>query len=226
MGINWGDTFYPGNPERRDKVTALATRVYTVMEQNFSATNDLIDLLNENVTMTKKLQHISVDHGKSIKTNSDRFIARMDEIKAIVATVDADLAKRLDPDIYRDLKSPDLDFSKKVQKAEKIFNATLSVIATIAGIALCFAISGGALLPGMVAIMGVAGTSAVAGIVLGTFMLGIGMIYGAISGAIERDKLEEQIDDLEDLLESFEPASKKYQKDIIYVQIVLEEHFY
>ena len=226
MGNNWGDTFYPGNSKRRDKVTTLVSRVYTVMEQNFSATNDLIDLLNEHVKMrTKKLQHISVDNGKSIKTNSDRFIARMDEIKAIVATVDADLAKRLDPAIYRDLKSPDLDFSKKVQKANKIFNATLSVVATVAGIALCCAISGGALLPGMVAIMGVAGTSAVAGIVLGTFTLGVGMIYGAISGSIERDKLKEQIDDLEDLLESFEPASKKYQKDIISVQIALEEHF-
>ena len=226
MGVNWGDTFYPGNPERRDKVTTLVTRVYTVMEDNFSATNDLIDLLNENVTMSKKLQHISVNHNKSIKTNSDVFLGRMEEVERIVATIDADLARRLDPSIYRDLKSPDLDFSKRVQKAEKIFTATLSVIATVVGIALCCAISGGALLPGMVAVIGVAGTSAVAGIVLGVFMLGVGMIYGAISGAIERDKLEEQIDDLEELLESFEPASKKYQKDILYVQIVLEDHFW
>ena len=123
------------------------------------------------------------------------------------------------------MKSPDLDFGKRLQKAETIFNATLSVIATVAGIALCCAISGGALLPGMVAVIGVAGTSAVAGIVLGTFLLGVGMIYGAISGAVERDKLEEQIDDLEDLLEKFEPASKKYQKDILYVTIKLEYYF-
>lgn len=225
MGNNWSDTFYPGNPGRREKVTMLVTRVYTVMEQNFSATNDLINLINKNVTMTKKLEHISVDKHKSIKTNSDRFIGRMDEIKAIVATIDADLAKRLDPAIYHDLKSPDLDFSKKLQKAESIFNASLSVIATIAGIALCCAIAGGAFLTGMVAVIGAIGTSAIAGIVLGTFLLGVGMIYGAISGSIERDKLEDQIDDLEDLLHSFEPASKKYQKEIIHVEVALEDHF-
>ena len=225
MGINWGDTFYPGNPERRNKVTRLVTRVYTVMEMNFSAANDLIDLLNKNVTMTKKLKHISVDHGKSIKTNSELFIAQMDKIKAIVDTVDADLAKMLDPAIYRDLKSPDLDFSRRVQKVGKIFNISLSAVATIAGIALCFAISSGLLLPAMVAVIGAVAISAVAIIIIGIFGMGIGMIYGAISGSIERNKLEEQIDELEDLLENFEPASKKYQKGIIYMQLILEEHF-
>ena len=224
MGNNWSDTFYPGNPERRDKVTRLVTRVYTVMEQNFSATNDLIDLFNDHVTMSKKLQHISVDPKESIKHNSNLFIGRMDEIKAIVATIDADLEKKIDPAIYHDLKSPDLDFSKKLQKAETIFNVTVSVIATVVGIALICAISGGALLPEMVVVMGAVGTSAVAAIALGTFSMGVGMIYGAISGSIERDKLRDQIDDLEDLLHSFEPASKKYQKDIIYVQVIMEDH--
>jgi len=225
MGVNWGDTFYPGNPERRDKVTRLVTRVYTLMEQNFSATNDLIDLLNDHVKMKTKLRHICVNRDASIKDNSNIFISRTNQIKGIVATIDKELVTKLDPVIYRELKSPDLDFTKKLQKAETIFNVTLSAIATVAGIALCCAISGGALLPGMVAVIGAVGTSAVAGIILGTFMLGVGMIYGAISGAVERDKLREQIDDLEDLLEKFEPASREYQKDILYVTVKMEYHF-
>ena len=224
MGVNWGDTFYPGNPKRRQEVIQLSTRVFTVMDNNFSALNDLIKYLNDHVKLSTPLQCIYIDHKATLKSNSDRLIRTIEQVQKIVADIDAKLAQRLEPDLYRKLKSPDISFIDKLQLANTIIDATLSVIATAVGIALIVAISGGFLLGGVVGVIGVVGAGVVGSIVVGTLFLGADMIAGAIIGAVERDKLNDTIKEFEHVLETFEPASKKFQKQILHVLVVLEDH--
>jgi len=60
--MSWGDIFYPGNPGRRDEVVRLSTKLHTLMEFNFDATNDLIDMLNDNAGHSSKLSHVTLDN--------------------------------------------------------------------------------------------------------------------------------------------------------------------
>jgi hypothetical protein len=50
------------------------------------------------------------------------------------------------------------------------------------------------------------------------------MIVGAITGAIERDQLEDAITQLETQLEQFKPASLKYTENIYEVLSELKMH--
>ena len=225
MGNSWSDIFYPGNPERRKKVVRLSSRLFTVMEDNFSATNDLTDLIKKHCTKSCKLQHVHVDPNATMRSNADTLIKCLKALQDYVDDIDKDLAKMLDPDLYKELKSPDLTIKDKIEKVNRIFTATLSTIGTVVGIALVAAISSGAILTGAVAAIGALGTSVVAGITLGVFLLGVDMIAGAIFGAVERDKLEHTISELEDILEEFEPASKKFQRSILYVVIKVEDYY-
>lgn len=223
MGNTWSDIFYPGNPERRRKVTQLATRLFTIMENNFSALNDIINLLNKHTKLDRKLQRIYVNHDATIKENADLFSERAEEVQKCVAVIDAKLAEKLDPKLYREVKSPNIHFGERMQRVNKIFSATVSVIATVVGIAVVAAIAGGFILGGVVAVIGVLGASVVAGVAIGVFFLGVDMIAGAIIGAQERDQLEKTIDQLEDVIEDFEPKSKKFQKQVLQVLVYLED---
>ena len=55
------DLFFPGNPGRRTQLVTLSTQIKTYMETNFDATNDLIDLLNQNIDPSPNLQKIEVN---------------------------------------------------------------------------------------------------------------------------------------------------------------------
>lgn len=223
MGKTWSDIFYPGNPERRDKIVRLASRLYTIMEQNFSTVNDLVDFVNEHIGAGPQLEHIFVDRNATIKANSDILIDSIEKIQDRVKTVDQQLAEKIEPNLYQELKSPDLTFKNRLQKANKIFSVTLSSISTAVGIAVVGAIIGGAILVGAVAAIGLIATCAIAGFAIGILTLGVDVIAGAIFGAIERVRLNKTIDELESALEEFEPKSKKFQRSVLYVVVILED---
>ena len=225
MGNSWSDIFYPDNPKRRDKVVQLASRLFTVMENNFSVVNDLVDLLNEHAKPNPSLTRVYVNRDATIESNANTLTRCIAKIQDIVEGIDKKLAEMIEPNLYRDLKSPDLTFKNRIRKANAIFTATLSVVVTVVGIALVAAILGGFIFVGVVGAIGVVATSAIAGITLGVLTMGVDMIAGAIVGAIERDKLESQIDDLEKALEKFEPASKEFQKKITYVLLSVEDYY-
>jgi hypothetical protein len=194
------------------------------MDNNFSGLNDLINYLNANIKLSTPLQRIYIDYDATIKFNADRFVSRVREVQNLVDDIDGKLAKMLDPDIYRKIKSTDISFMNKIEMANKIVHATVSVLATVAGVAVIAAISSGLILGAAVAAIGVIATGAVAGIVVGVLFLGIDMIAGAIIGAIERDKLNEAIKEIDYVLDNFEPASKKFQKQILRVVVILEDN--
>ena len=220
MGVAWGDVFYPDNPKRRDEVVRLTTRVYILMERNFEELNRLIDYLNKYLNVSPRIQRAFIDKEGTFKDNSDRFVGRVTEVQRAVADIDKDLAERIEPDLYREIKLPDTTFDKRLEKAKK---AVTGIGYTVAGIALVGAITAGLFAGGLTA-MSLLGTGVVAGIKISFLMLGVDMIAGAIIGAIERKKLEEAIRELENVLETFEPASNKFQRDIMYVKLSLECH--
>ena len=225
--MSWADIFYPDNPKRRNDVVRITTKLRTLMEGNFSATNDLIDLLNEHVKPSPMLKHIEVDDDATIKANADVLIARISEIQAVIEKYNTKLAQELDPELYRKLTDPDTKFKETLAIIKKVITVSVGIGATVAGIAVVTAISTGAILTGVVATIGIISTCAIAGLVVGVLALGIDMIASAIIGAIEKDKLEQAITELKDALRDFEPASREYTKSIIYVEmrikIILED---
>ena len=220
--MSWSDIFYPGNARKREQVVSLSTKLHTLMEFNFEATNDLIDLLNKDASPSSPISKISVDSNATIKVNCQTLLDKMDEVMAVVDTIDEELSKQLDPEIYRQLKAPDLKFSERIALAKKAVSAGLSVAATVAGITLIALIKTGIILANIVKAIGYMKTCAVAALLLGVLVMGIDMIASAIIGSIEEDKLEDAVDDLEKALETFEPASKEYTKTITRVEIYLE----
>lgn len=215
MGVNWGDLFYPGNPERRRRVVQLSQKLYDYMKANFRATNALSQFLNAH-TDEAQFSPISVDECQTVKYNSDVLCERIREIQRIVEKIDKTLAEKLDPKLYRELTNVNLSFEDRIQKASNVLHIVAGVVSTAAAIAVCVAIASGGILAPVVAVLGVVATSAIAGVLvstLGGFVLDA--IFQAIAGAVERDKLEEAIKQLERACEAFIPASERYT-DTIY----------
>ena len=224
MGQVFADLFYPDNPKRRTKVVQLTQSLYDHMHSNFRATNNLTDFLNENVQGTS-FNHISVDENKSLKDNSNLLIDRIEAAQAIIKKIDEELAAKLDPDLYRQLTNVDLSFQDRMETAQKATHVVTGVIITVAAIAVCVAIASGGILAPVVAVLGTLATSAIATTVISVIGgLGIGMIVGAITGAIERDQLESAISQLETQLKQFGPASLAYTESIYEVLAELKIH--
>ena len=220
--MSWRDIFYPGNPGRQNKVVRLSTKLKHLMEHNFEATNHLIDMLNNNSDHYPPLTHVKVGHMATIKANSEKLIAKMNEVQGVVNEFDKKLASKLDPEIYKKLKLPDTSFKQRLVIAEKVFSVGLGITSSVAGIFVLSAISSGIILTKIVTAIGVLKSCAIASVVLGVLTMGVDMIASAIIGAVERDKLEDAIDQLEEAMEGFEPASKEYSKTILRVQVELE----
>ena len=190
------------------------------MEENFWQLNQLINYINEELKPNPRIRHVYLDDEATFEDNSNRFIARVEEVQRVIGEIDQELAAMLEPNLYKEIKSPNMDFKERLRKA----NTALTIGFTAAGIALVGVITGGALLAGGVTAMTIVGTGAAATMKVGFLMLGVDMIAGAITGAIERKRLEEAIRDLENTLETFEPASKEFQRQIIRVTAILETH--
>ena len=157
-----------------------------------------------------------------MKSNSETLIAKMTEVQDVAEVLDKKLAAKLDPEIYRKMKLPETCFKDRIALAKKAVSAGLGIADTVAGVVVVAAIKSGVILTKVVAAIGVIKSCAVASVVVGVLTLGIDMIASAIIGAVERDKLEDAINQLETAMEGFEPASKEYTKTIVGVQVRLE----
>ena len=224
MGQVFADLFYPDNPKRRTQVVQLTQNMYDFMQANFRATNKLTDFLNENVEEAS-FAHIAVDENKSLKDNSNLLIGRIEAAQAIIEKIDNELAEKLDPGLYRVLTNVDLSFQDRMDTAQKATHVVTGVVITVAAIAVCVAIASGGILAPVVAVLGALATSAIATTIISVIGgLGIGMIVGAITGAIERDQLNDAISQLEAQLKNFGPASQKYTESIYEVLAELRIH--
>lgn len=224
MGGSLSDIFYPGNPARRRKVVQESQRLYDYMKANFRATNALSDFLNSHVNKAH-FDNIYVNENQTIKENCNVLINRIDEIQAIIKKVDEKIKEKLDPTLYRKLTDRNVSFKNRAQIAENVLHVVAGVVATAAAIAVCVAIASGGILAPVVAVIGVVATSTIAGVLVSALGgLVLDAIFQAISGAIERDKLEETIKNLEKANAEFGPASEKYTDTIWEVLAELKMH--
>lgn len=214
MGNTLGDLFYPDNPKRRAKVVQLTQTLYDYMKANFRASNHLSDFLNKNCTNCN-FEHISVNEDHTVKQNCDVLETRIKQMQAIIEKVDKLLAEKLDPDLYRKLTNVDISFEERVQTAKNVMHVVTGVVIAAAAIAVIAAIASGGVLAPVIAVIGLVATSAIATVVISLIGgLVIGSITQAITGAIERSKLEHAIDSLQHSCEVFIPASNKYTEKI------------
>ena len=94
--MSWSDLFYPDNPGRRDEVVKLSQKLSDLLTENFRATNDLIDVLNDDMG-DAKFSKITFQPEKSIKENCELIRNRMREIQDLLDDKDRKLAESLEP---------------------------------------------------------------------------------------------------------------------------------
>ncbi|XP_067284783.1 single-pass membrane and coiled-coil domain-containing protein 3-like [Pseudorasbora parva] len=97
----WSDLFYPGNPERRQRLTRKHQELLELMKNNFRATNQLIETLKKHVGLS--FSPIAVNEKASVKENCEVIIARIREIQAEVEKIDTHLKEKLEPTLYKKL---------------------------------------------------------------------------------------------------------------------------
>ena len=222
--MSWSTIFYPGNPGRRDDVVRLSQKLYDLMTSNFRATNDLIDCLHEYVPPPggRKFLKVYLDSAKTIKENCQKIIDRMAEIQDYVDDMNEKLRDALEPELYKKLTNVETSFVSKFRLTNTLTSVSLGAIATATGAVLVGAIKSGLILTNMVTKLGMIKTCACASLVLGVLVMGVDMIFSAIYGSIERDKLIEAVDDLTANIEQFEGPSIDYTKSIYKVVAYIE----
>lgn len=224
MGNALGDLFYPGNPERRRRVIQLTQKLYDYLTANFRATNRLTEYLNEHV-YDANFNPISINEEETLQFNCNVLKQRITEVQAIVKRIDKLLADKLDPALYQRLTNIDLSFEERIQTANNALHIVTGVVVTAAAVAVCVAIASGGILVPVVAAIGAVATSAISSIAMSLIGgLVLGAIFEAITGAIERDKLEHAIKELESACNTFVPASEKYNGKIYEVLAEVKLH--
>ena len=214
--MSWSTLFYPGNPGRRDDVVRLSQKFYDLMTSNFWATNELIDCLHEYVPPPggRKFRKVYIDGSKTIKENCQKIIDRMEEIQDYVDDMNEKLREVLEPKLFEKLTDVDTSFIAKFKLMNSLTKMSLGVIGKAMGAVLVGAIKSGRILTNMVTKLGLIQTCACAVLVLGILVMGVDMIFSAIYGSIERDKLIEAVDDLTANIEQFEAPTIEYTKSI------------
>ncbi|MBN3312477.1 SMCO3 protein, partial [Atractosteus spatula] len=217
--MSWSDLFFPGNPARREQIIRKTQELRDLMQNNFRATNQLIEVLKEHLGLS--FSPITLNKQASIKENCDVMIQCMHEIQAEVEKINKKLKEKLEPTLYEKLRtlSPTVHDLKHISKA---VSGTLSVTGFTSCIVLSWLIKNGMILKNITSTFVKVGSGCIGCVVLGVLFLGIDMITQAILGSIERDELEKALKEYEEALNEFRPASEQFQDNITYVRIKIE----
>ena len=128
--------------------------------------------------------------------------------------LDEQLSQKLDPQAYKTLKDTSIGFKEVIRQLAQWGSVFTYVGATLAAIVAICRITSGAFLAAMVEEISLIGTCAIAGAVVMAIAVAVDMIISAITGAIERSKLEAAIAEMDEALQTFEPATRKYTQTI------------
>nr|XP_055062682.1 single-pass membrane and coiled-coil domain-containing protein 3-like [Misgurnus anguillicaudatus] len=218
--MSWSDIFYPGNPEKREQLIRKSQQFINLMEDNFYATNELIEVLNEYVGC--HFSKITLNERGTLKENCDVLIQRIREIQVEVEKIDKRLKNKLEPTLYEDLKKMDLSMLLNMQKHINAVEIAIGVFGSVAAVIVCWLLKSGFIFQTVVTKIGLIASSIIGTITIGVVFLGIDMIVQAIMGSIERDQLERTLKEYDTALENFKPASKKYQYSVTQVKVTIE----
>ncbi|XP_048011690.1 single-pass membrane and coiled-coil domain-containing protein 3-like [Megalobrama amblycephala] len=216
----WSDLFYPDNPKRREELIRKSQQFQDLMENNFYATNQLIDVMNKHLNCS--FQHITLNEDASLQENCKVMIECMHKIQEVVEKIDKELKEKLEPTLYEKLRNKSL-LPEDFKLVSIVVEGVCGVGTVAATTVICILIHTEDILVDLVSQIGkfAAGTFACVG--LGVVFMGIDMIVEAILGSIERDKLEKVLKEYDEALKEFKPASEKYQDNITYIRIKIEE---
>ena len=221
--MSWSDLFYPGNKQKRDQIIRHVQQIKSAMQLNFEGANELITMVNEHLKPKPFLKPILLDDSATVEANAKVFIASMEEVQKVIEKFNAALSKDLDPEIYKKIHDPDLDF-------EKIFGYIKPIVDTIIGVttltSIYVVVQSIRFLGTIINMVGKFNTLLVSGIAtvgLGVLGLGVDMIASAIIGAVERKKLQDALNTIEPVANEFVPASRQYYRAIIRVSIKIED---
>ncbi|XP_048057862.1 single-pass membrane and coiled-coil domain-containing protein 3-like [Megalobrama amblycephala] len=216
----WSDLFYPDNPKRREELICKSQEFQDLMKSNFRATNQLIDVMNKHLSCS--FQHITLNEDASLQENCNVMIECIHKIQAVVEKIDKELKEKLEPTLYEKLLSLSLT-PEEFKSISKAISAVCGVQSIQATTIISILINAGDILVNLVSQIGKFGAGTFACVGLAVVFMGIDMIVEAILGSIERDKLEKALKEYDEALTEFEPASEKYQDNITYVRIKIEE---
>lgn len=218
MGI-FEDLFYPDNPKRRAKLEQNIGALYNNLNIDVTATNDLVDIINTH--LQGNIKHVSIDNDDTVKANAQRISDCVDAINKFVKQKLEDIKTRLDPKIFKMLMDVSVSFEKKIKLAEE-FAESLLPIGGVVGMLSSSTIAGMDFLEGVVEVVGETATSAFAAIGVGVLFLGIDMIAEAIIGAVERDKLNGEIDKTEKCVEHMQKMTGPYIANVEEIKVRIE----
>ncbi|XP_043094588.1 single-pass membrane and coiled-coil domain-containing protein 3-like [Puntigrus tetrazona] len=216
----WSDIFYPENPWRREQLIRRSQELHDLMKNNFRATNQLIDVMNKYLSCS--FEHIKLNESATLRENCDMIIGSIHKIQAEVERIDVKLKEKLEPTLYEKLRNlpslSSIDF-----KAISTAFTVICGVGTLGTSALFIhLVRNGTILANVSRTFLKIGATTLGTIGLAVVFLGIDMIIEAIKGKIEGDKLKAELDQYDQALQEFRPASEKYQDNITYVLAKIE----
>ncbi|KAK9976708.1 hypothetical protein ABG768_021913 [Culter alburnus] len=218
----WSDIFYPHNPKRREQLIRKSQQFQDLMEGNFEATNQLIDVMNKHLNCS--FQHITLNESATLRDNCNVMIECMHKIQAVVEKIDKKLKEKLEPTLYEKLKVLNLSLPPEEFKDISIAIKTVCGVEGLTATAVVsILIRTGDILANITSKFVKIGAGTLACVGLAVVFIGIDMIVEAILGSIERDNLEKALKEYDDALTEFKPASLEYQRNIMKVQVKIEE---
>ncbi|XP_055062679.1 single-pass membrane and coiled-coil domain-containing protein 3 [Misgurnus anguillicaudatus] len=216
----WSDLFYPENPKRRERLIRKSQQFFHLIEDNFNATNDLIEVVNKHLKLS--LGRVTLNESATVKDNCNVLIQRIREIQAEIWKIDNKLKIKLDPALYEELKNMNLYVPLSMATHTQIAKIAIGAGGMVTTAAVCWLIKSEMILASVTTQIGAIASTSIGAVVLGVVFLGVGMIVEAILGSIERDQLESALKEYDEALEEFRPASKQYQKSIMEVRLRIE----
>ncbi|XP_057188287.1 single-pass membrane and coiled-coil domain-containing protein 3-like [Triplophysa rosa] len=217
--MNWSDIFYPENPKSRENLIRKSQEVLELMKNNFRATNQLIEVLQEHLGL--HFSPVKVNEKATVKENCDVLIERIREIQVEVGKIDRELKEELDPALYEKLRRKDLSIPER-KKVLTVLRGVHCCVATLASAYIVgWLFQNATMLANITGVCGVIAKGLIGCVVFGVLFMGADMIFQAILGYFERDELERALKDYDNVLEDFRPESVKYQDSITEVKVII-----
>ncbi|XP_066578718.1 single-pass membrane and coiled-coil domain-containing protein 3 isoform X1 [Amia ocellicauda] len=217
--MSWSDFFY-NNDARREKLARLGQEVLELMKNNFRATNMLSKALNTHCGCS--FQQINLNEKHTVQQNCEVLLSAIGKIQEKVQEIDRQLKDALEPSCYQQLRSLQTPSTGDWRKVRNILAGVISIATAASCVALIGLVNSGLILSGVVLCIGGIATGALGCLVIGVLGLAIDLILSSFIGAMERDQLEKAIQEHEEVLRDFRPASHKYSETIMRVTVKIE----
>ena len=218
-------SFFGSKEKHSEEIIKLATKIKTLMEINFNATNELINMLNENAMLNPPVENIKVDDKATLKEITATLVACIVQLQQKIERIHITLQNELDPQAYERLLSPDVNLEEKITIARRQLEASQSVNITTGGLLMIATVRSRQFLPTAVARFTLVETQKIAKLAFKILSADARSIVGAtVDATVKGDASEETIREFDRGLGFFIPATNEYENNIHRMKATLEIH--